>query len=113
MSFDIKKIVNEVKNLKVDKIISGIKDFKFDKLVSEVKKLKFNWRNITKKELNIGGLDKKIRIGVGAFLILLALAKAKILILLLGIGLVATGYSGWCPGYSAFGKSTNSAGGSK
>lgn len=69
--------------------------------------MSFDYKRLTKFELNIGEQEKKYRVMGGAALLVVAVFTAKIILLLVGLVLVATGYSGWCPVYSAMDKNTN------
>lgn len=71
--------------------------------------MNFDYKRLTKFELNIGEQEKKYRLMGGAALLVVAVFTAKIILLLVGLVLVATGYSGWCPVYSAMDKNTNDA----
>jgi hypothetical protein len=63
---------------------------------------KFDAKRLIKFEHNVGPKDKQVRIVAGAVLLFVSLFLANILMLLVGLVLVATGYFGWCPGYSGF-----------
>lgn len=71
--------------------------------------MNFDYKRLVKFEHNVGENDKKYRMIGGAVLVLVSLFTAKIAFILLGMILIATGYSGWCPVYSGFGKNTCSA----
>ena len=66
----------------------------------------FDVKRLIKFEHNVGDKDKKYRLAAGAALLLISVFTASIILLILGVVLVATGYSGWCPAYSAMDKST-------
>ena len=68
--------------------------------------MNFDYKRMLKFEHNVGEKEKKARMAGGALLILISIFTAKIILLLLGLVLVGTGYSGWCPAYSGFGKNT-------
>lgn len=58
-------------------------------------------------KLNVGGIDKILRIAVGVVLIAVAvLGMAPWWIGVIGVVPLATGLLGWCPAYSLFGMST-------
>ena len=71
--------------------------------------MSFDYKRLVKFEHNVGESDKKYRMMAGIALVLVSLFTAKIIFILLGMVLIATAYTGWCPAYSAFGKSTCSA----
>ncbi len=60
-------------------------------------------------KINVGGVDKVIRIGVGALLLILAATGTLGLWAWIGIVPLATGLMGWCPAYALFGIKTCSA----
>jgi hypothetical protein len=68
--------------------------------------MSFDYKRMLKFELNVGDKEKKYRMIGGIALIFISLFTAKIALLLIGLVLVATGYSGWCPAYSAIEKNT-------
>ncbi len=68
--------------------------------------MNFDYKRMLKFERNVGEKEKKARMAGGALLILISIFTAKIILLILGLVLVGTGYSGWCPAYSGFGKSS-------
>ena len=68
--------------------------------------MNFDYKRMIKFEHNVGNNEKKIRLAAGAVLIFISLFMADILLLILGLVLVATGYTGWCPAYSGFGRNT-------
>ncbi len=68
--------------------------------------MNFDFKKMTKKEINVGLKDQKIRYGAGAALILLSVVMGNVLVLIVGGVLVATGFMRWCPAYSGMGKST-------
>ncbi|WP_374590766.1 DUF2892 domain-containing protein [Aquabacterium sp.] len=57
-------------------------------------------------KVNVGGLDRIARIGVGAALVALAATGVVGLWGWLGLVPLATGLAGWCPAYLPFGLST-------
>lgn len=58
-------------------------------------------------KINVGGIDKVLRIAVGVVLIAVAaLGMAPWWIGVIGVVPLATGLLGWCPAYSLFGMST-------
>ncbi len=71
--------------------------------------MNFDYKRMIKFEHNVGNNEKKIRLAAGAVLIFISLFLADIFLLILGLVLVATGYTGWCPAYSGFGRNTCSA----
>ncbi|HYE36598.1 DUF2892 domain-containing protein [Methylocaldum sp.] len=68
--------------------------------------MSFDIKKMTKRELNVGLKDQKIRYGVGAGLALLSVFLANIPLLILGGALLASARFRWCPAYSGLGKST-------
>ena len=68
--------------------------------------MSFDYKRLTQFEHNIGQKEAKIRLMAGAALLAISVFTAKILLLIIGCMLVATGYSGWCPAYSAMDKNT-------
>lgn len=68
--------------------------------------MSFDYKRLIKFEYNVGDKEKKMRLMAGAALIFVSLFTAKIILLLVGLVLVTTGYSGWCPAYSGFGRNT-------
>ncbi|NOT85340.1 MAG: DUF2892 domain-containing protein [Methylococcaceae bacterium] len=72
--------------------------------------MSFDYKRLIKFELNISEQEKKYRVMGGAVLILISIFTAKIILLIVGMGLVATGYSGWCPVYSGMNKNTHDTG---
>ncbi len=73
--------------------------------------MNFDYKRLIKFEHNIGEKEKKQRMAGGVALMIISIFTAKIALLLIGLILVATGYSGWCPAYSGFGKNTCGTGG--
>ena len=73
--------------------------------------MSFDYKRMIKFEHNVGEKEKKYRMYGGAALIAISIFTASIALLLIGLVLVATGYSGWCPAYSGFGKNTCETGG--
>ncbi len=69
--------------------------------------MSFDYKRLIKFEHNVGEKEKNMRMAAGSALLVISLFTAKVLLLLIGLVLVATGYSGWCPAYSGFGKNTN------
>ncbi len=57
-------------------------------------------------KVNVGGIDKIIRIVVGALLLILAATGTFGAWAWIGIIPLATGLMGWCPAYSLFGFKT-------
>jgi len=57
-------------------------------------------------KVNVGGIDKIIRIAVGALLLILAATGTLGAWAWIGIIPLATGLMGWCPAYSLFGIKT-------
>ncbi|SJM96270.1 YgaP family membrane protein [Crenothrix polyspora] len=74
--------------------------------------MSFDFKRMMKFENNVGEKEKKYRLYGGAALLLISVFTAEIALLLVGLGLVATGYSGWCPVYSGLNKNTNDVVGS-
>lgn len=68
--------------------------------------MSFDYKRLMKFEHNLGAKDKKVRLYSGVILLAVSLFTASVLMLLVGLVLVATSYSGWCPVYSGFNKST-------
>ena len=68
--------------------------------------MNFDYKQLIKPEMNIGDKEKKIRVIGGAIAFLVAIISASVFLLLLALVLVATGYKGWCPAYSALGKNS-------
>lgn len=68
--------------------------------------MNFDYKRMFKFEHNVGEKDKKYRIYGGAALVIISIFTASVLALLLGVVLIATGFFGWCPAYSGFGKNT-------
>ncbi len=68
--------------------------------------MSFDYKRMFKYEVNVGDKDKKMRLISGSILLLVSLFTAKIILLLAGVVLVATGYSRFCPAYSAMEKNT-------
>lgn len=68
--------------------------------------MSFDYKRVVKFEHNVGDKEKNMRLVAGSALLLISLFTAKIILLLLGLVLVATGYIGWCPAYSGFGRNT-------
>lgn len=72
--------------------------------------MSFDVKRMIQFEHNVGQKEKKYRMIGGAALLLISIFTAKILLLILGLVLVGTGYSGWCPAYSAMDKNTLESG---
>ncbi len=68
--------------------------------------MSFDVKRLIKFERNVGEQEKKYRLWAGGALLFISLFTASIWLLLIGCVLVATGYSGWCPAYSAIDKNT-------
>jgi hypothetical protein len=72
--------------------------------------MSFDIKKMTKRELNVGLKDQKIRYGVGAALALISVFLANIPLLLIGGILLASAHLRWCPVYSGLGRSTVESG---
>ncbi|HHZ69203.1 MAG TPA: DUF2892 domain-containing protein [Methylococcaceae bacterium] len=68
--------------------------------------MNFDYKQLIKPEMNIGEKEKKIRLISGGTLFLVSVITASIFLLLLALALIATGYNGWCPAYSALGRNS-------
>ncbi len=68
--------------------------------------MSFDYKRLIKYEINVGEKEKKIRLMAGSAMLLISLFTASIILLLLGVILIATGYSRFCPVYSAIEKNT-------
>ncbi|MGR8953426.1 MAG: YgaP family membrane protein [Gammaproteobacteria bacterium] len=68
--------------------------------------MNFDFKRMFKFEHNVGEKEKKYRIYGGAALFLLSIFTASVFLLVAGCVLIATGFWGWCPAYSGFGKNT-------
>jgi hypothetical protein len=68
--------------------------------------MSFDFKRMIKFEHNVGEKEKKYRLYGGAALIAISIFTASIALLLIGMALVATGFSGFCPGYAGLGKNT-------
>ena len=68
--------------------------------------MNFDYKRMIKFEHNIGEKEKKYRLYGGAALIAASIFTASIALLLIGIIILATGFTGWCPGYSGLNKNT-------
>lgn len=68
--------------------------------------MSFDYKRMLKFELNVGDKEKQYRMIAGTVLIFISLFTATIALLLIGLILIATGYRGWCPVYSALEKNT-------
>ncbi|HSN23836.1 MAG TPA: DUF2892 domain-containing protein [Methylomicrobium sp.] len=73
--------------------------------------MNFDFKRMLKFEHNVGNKEKKYRIYGGAALFVLSVFTASIFLLVVGCVLIATGFFGWCPAYSGFGKNTCEASG--
>ncbi len=67
--------------------------------------------NTSKKELNVGKIDRIVRIVIGVMLVSQVAFSAPAWVGLVGLILVLTGTMGFCPIYGAFGWRTCRAGG--
>lgn len=63
------------------------------------------------KELNVGRIDRAVRILIGVVLVAQAAFSAPAWVALVGLILVLTGTMGFCPIYGAFGLRTCKASG--
>ena len=68
--------------------------------------MSFDFKRMLKFEHNVGDKEKKYRIYGGAALFLISVVTASVFLLIAGCVLIATGFWGWCPAYSGFGKNT-------
>lgn len=68
--------------------------------------MNFDIKKMTKRELNVGLRDQKVRYGVGAVLALISVFLANIPLLIIGVILLASARLRWCPVYSGLGRST-------
>ncbi len=68
--------------------------------------MSFDYKRLVKFEINVGDKDKQMRLIAGTILLLISIFTAKIILLLAGLALIATGYTRFCPAYSAMGKNT-------
>ena len=68
--------------------------------------MNFDYKQLIKPEMNLGAKEKKIRLIAGSLLFLISIIFAKVFLLILALVLIATGYNGWCPAYSALGKNS-------
>ncbi len=68
--------------------------------------MSFDYKRLVKYEINVGEKEKKMRLWAGAAAAFISIFTAKILLLLVGIILIATGYTRFCPIYSAMEKNT-------
>jgi len=64
-------------------------------------------------KVNVGGIDRVIRIVVGALLLILAATGTLGVWAWIGIVPLATGLMGWCPAYTLLGIETRPAKGEK
>ncbi|MCK5192037.1 MAG: DUF2892 domain-containing protein [Methylococcales bacterium] len=68
--------------------------------------MSFDYKRLIKFEINVGNKESKIRLIVGSILLSISLFTASILLLLAGVILIATGYTNFCPVYSAMEKNS-------
>lgn len=68
--------------------------------------MSFDYKRMIKFEHNVGEKEKKYRLYGGVALVVISIFTAWIFFLLAGVILIATGFTGWCPAYSGFGKNT-------
>lgn len=68
--------------------------------------MSFDYKRLTKFEINVGKQEQKIRLIAGSIVLSFSLFYANIFLLLVGIALVGTGYTEFCPIYSALRKNT-------
>jgi len=68
--------------------------------------MNFDYKQLIKPEMNIGEKEKKIRLISGGIFFLVSVITASIFLLLSALALIATGYKGWCPAYSALGRNS-------
>jgi hypothetical protein len=68
--------------------------------------MSFDIKKMTKRELNVGLKDQKIRYGVGTALALVSVFLANIPLLIIGVILLASARLRWCPVYSGLGRNT-------
>lgn len=68
--------------------------------------MSFDYKRLVKFEINVGEKEKKMRLTAGSILLFISLFTAKIVLLIAGLILVATGYTRFCPVYSAMEKNT-------
>jgi hypothetical protein len=68
--------------------------------------MSFDYKRLIKFEHNIGAKEAKLRMMIGAAALLVSIFTASILLLIVGLVMVAEGYVGWCPMYSALHKNT-------
>lgn len=69
-------------------------------------KMSFDYKRMIKFEHNVGEKEKKYRLYGGAALVVISIFMGSVWALLIGAILIATGFWGWCPAYSGFGKNT-------
>lgn len=74
--------------------------------------MSFDFKRMLKFEHNVGEKEKKYRLYAGAALFVLSVVTASVFLLIIGCALIATGFFGWCPAYSGFGKNTCETAGS-
>ncbi len=68
--------------------------------------MSFDFKRLVKFEINVGEKEKKIRLAAGSAFFLISIFTASIPLLLIGAILIATGYTSFCPVYSAMEKNT-------
>ncbi|MCK4842169.1 MAG: DUF2892 domain-containing protein [Methylococcales bacterium] len=68
--------------------------------------MSFDYKRLVKFEINVGNKESKIRLIVGSVLFAISLFTASIILLLGSLILIATGYTNFCPVYSAMEKNT-------
>jgi hypothetical protein len=74
--------------------------------------MSFDFKRMLKFEHNVGEKEKKYRLYAGAALFVISVVTASVFLLIVGCALIATGFFGWCPAYSGFGKNTCETAGS-
>ncbi|MEY4768520.1 MAG: hypothetical protein RL637_1159 [Pseudomonadota bacterium] len=68
--------------------------------------MSFDYKRLIQFEHNIGTKEAKMRMMIGAAALFISIFTASILLLIVGLVMVAEGYVGWCPMYSALHKNT-------
>jgi len=68
--------------------------------------MNFDYKRMLKFEHNVGEKEKKYRIYGGAAAFVLSIFTASVFLLIIGCVLIATGFWGWCPISSGFGRNT-------
>jgi hypothetical protein len=68
--------------------------------------MNFDFKQMLKKELNLGDKDIQIRKNIGIACVVISLIPGSVLMLLLGIALISSATLRWCPVYSGLQKST-------